>query len=378
MPVYHLAVFGRPSPAQEKEIRTSIGDRVGELGLTVGKDVELSVNPAAFDPPAMECAAALFFGAPGAPLGIVAQLLTKAVAVIPIVSDITKAKQELPQELQLFNAVAYGAAGPARIASALLECAGLLPRQRRLFISYRRTESTVAALQLLEALCSRMFDVFLDTRGVAPGADFQSVLWQRLCESDVLVMLDTATYFDSRWTAAEFGRALAKGIGVLRVGWPGINASPRAATSARLDLSAADINATSGQLALDAIDRICEKVESVRSESVAVRRANLFGKIAEGIRIIGGSVNGMDAPAAMLLTLPDGRRVKAFAAVGVPTAESLYETSRLHPGSGTAVVYDNAGIERDWIAQLDWLGGHIPSPRWLKATEAAWTLADWP
>jgi TIR domain len=68
---------------------------------------------------------------------------------------------------------------------------------------------------------ARLFDVFLDTHGIAPAEDFQTMLWHRLCDSDVLVMLDTPNYFGSRWTSAEFGRALAKGIAVLRVGWPG-------------------------------------------------------------------------------------------------------------------------------------------------------------
>src|SRR3546814_19611311 len=53
-----------------------------------------------------------------------------------------------------------------------------------------------------------------------PGDPFQDVLWHRLVDSDVMVMLDTPTYFDSRWTRQEIGRARAKEIQVLRVIWP--------------------------------------------------------------------------------------------------------------------------------------------------------------
>src|SRR3546814_19005773 len=55
---------------------------------------------------------------------------------------------------------------------------------------------------------------------IRPGDPFQDVLWHRLVDSDVMVMLDTPTYFDSRWTRQEIGRARAKEIQVLRVIWP--------------------------------------------------------------------------------------------------------------------------------------------------------------
>jgi hypothetical protein len=67
----------------------------------------------------------------------------------------------------------------------------------------------------------------LDIHEIPPAADFQAFLWQRFCESDAMIMLDTASYLDSRWTEAEFGRALAKSIPVLRVGWPGVEQSRR-------------------------------------------------------------------------------------------------------------------------------------------------------
>src|SRR3546814_7633077 len=66
-------------------------------------------------------------------------------------------------------------------------------------------------------VCSRGFDVFLDTHDIRPGDPFQDVLWHRLVDSDVMVMLDTPTYFDSRWTRQEIGRARAKEIQVLSV-----------------------------------------------------------------------------------------------------------------------------------------------------------------
>lgn len=173
--------------------------------------------------------------------------------------------------LRPLNCLAYQVDGPQRVATALLECAGLLPRQRRVFVSYRRNESREAALQLFDVLSARHFDVFLDTHGIGPAEDFQAMLWHRLCDSDVLVMLDTPGYFESRWTSAEFGRALAKGISVLRVGWPNSTASARISTASRLDLDVSDIDAGTGRLTDDVVTRICFQIEALRSQSHAVR-----------------------------------------------------------------------------------------------------------
>ena len=92
--------------------------------------------------------------------------------------------------------------------------------KRQVFLSYKRDESAAAAVQLFAELSARQYEVFLDTHSIAAGVDFQESLWHSLCDVDVLLMLDSPNYFASRWTAAEYGRALAKGIGVLRVEWP--------------------------------------------------------------------------------------------------------------------------------------------------------------
>jgi hypothetical protein len=159
------------------------------------------------------------------------ELKRRGIPVLPIVSSLARVADEIPEELRSLNCLEYVPGAGQRVASALLECCGLLPRQRRVFLSYKRDEAREAALQLFDELSSRVFDVFLDTHGVPPAADFQSTLWHRLCDSDVLVMLDTPSYFESRWTSAEFGRALAKDIAILRVGWPNASPSPRTSTA---------------------------------------------------------------------------------------------------------------------------------------------------
>ena len=64
-----------------------------------------------------------------------------------------------------------------RLAARVLEGFGILRERRRLFISYRRVETSGIAAQLYEALDAIGFDVFLDTHGVLrPGEPFQDIL----------------------------------------------------------------------------------------------------------------------------------------------------------------------------------------------------------
>jgi hypothetical protein len=376
-PLYELAVMGAASDGQARELRQQLSAAVEPFGLRLGNEMGWSVRPAAFTPWQQTPAAVVFFGAPAVPPGNIAQVLQAGIPVLPVASAIGHVEQDIPVELRRLNCLTYPGDGPERIATALLECVGLLPRQRRVFVSYRRESASTAAVQLFNALSAKVFEVFLDTHGIAPAEDFQAALWHRLCDSDLLIMLDTQDYFDSRWTAAEFGRAMAKGISILRIGWPDVAASHRVSTASRIDLGAADIDTASGRLTDDALNRIALHLESLRARSHAVRSLTLFSKIELGITCIGGVVTGVGAHNVVHATLPDGTEIMAYPTVGVPTSVTLHDAVEHSPGRSIAIVYDHLGIHERWLAHLRWLGQNIPAARWVRASDAAWDFAGW-
>lgn len=374
---YELALLGAPSADQVTEIQEVVVAVISHFHLRLGKEVTWLIRPPEFIPSQRNAAAALFFGGPGATLPPATARMRNSVPLIPIVSDLAQTSSELPPELRSLNALAYKDAGARQVATALLECAGLLPRQRRVFVSYRRDEARAAALQLFDAFSARQFDVFLDTHGVAPGDDFQSTLWHRLCDSDVLVMLDTKTYFASRWTTAEFGRALAKNISVLRVAWPDCTPSPRTSTASHVVLTDSDLDAATGVIGERCVVQVCRRLEVIRSESIAVRRLNLVSGLAHSLEMIGGRIDGIGLGNGVYLTLPDGRQLIAFPTVGVPTSLTLHQAVTLTGDRPAVVLYDHIGLHQDWLEHLDWLATHISKPRWVRAAEAAWQFADW-
>lgn len=375
--IYELAALGVPSDAQLRAIEDVLRPAIEAFGLRLGNEVAWSIRPANFEPNRRNSAAAVFFGGDGASIMNIGPLLSRAVPVLPVVSSISRVRDELPEQLRPINCLDYGEVGASRVATALLECAGLLPRQRRVFLSYRRDEARQAALQLFDALSARLFEVFLDTHGIAPAEDFQTTLWHRLCDSDVLVMLDTPTYFGSRWTSAEFGRALSKGIAVLQVAWPDATPSPRTATTSRAELEASEVDAVSGCLSQTAVDRICARVENARSEGLAIRHVNMVGRIRNEIETIRGDFLGVGPHKSVHVRLADGRQVAVYPTIGVPTSTTLHDAVTHARGERPAVVYDHIGLHPSWLTHLDWLGEQVKTARWIKACEFGWQFADW-
>lgn len=372
---YEICLAGNIDATQVADVRAAVEQALALQGKALDIDVAWKVAPTSFSPPERVGAVVLFFGGANKDVSPFAAALLRGVPCLPIVSDLSNVSAEIPEELTALNCIGYLDGGPSRIATAAMESLGLLPKQRRVFISYRRTESRDAAVQLFDALSAKLFDVFLDTHGVAPGDDFQSVLWHRLCDCDVLVMLDTATYFASRWTAAEYGRALAKGISVLRIAWPGVASSGRTATAHTIHLDAADLSAAN-LLSDAAIAQIQNKVEEVRSLSHAVRWLNMYSTIERSVKKLGGEVKGAGLSNSVQVILPSGTDLLLVPAVGVPTANSLQSAEAVGDGLKVGIVYDHVGLLPSWQAHLEWLGDRITTVHWLKASELAWQMAD--
>lgn len=104
---------------------------------------------------------------------------------------------------------------------------------------------------------------------------------------------------------------------------------------------------------------------------------NLVSKVRAAISIIGGQYLGVGPGKVIHLELPDGRPLKAFPTLGVPTSQSMHSASRGVHSAAVAVVYEPIGLLPDWIDHLQWLGQHIRSARWVDVARVAWDLADW-
>lgn len=384
MNTYEIGLLGDVTDADCHTLVATIMKLIADFDLKVGRDVMVRVGDF-FDEREGRAAtvAAYFGGAVQADQEVTRRAFASSLPVIPTVPAAGSFGAMVPAFLQGANGLRRRADDPEmlELAVALLECIGLLRRQRRVFVSYRRVESRNAAVQLHDLLSGRGFDVFLDTHDIRPGEPFQDVLWHRLCDSDVLVMLDTPTYFESKWTRQELGRARAKEIHVLRVVWPDHSPTTHTDFAETIYLDRAELSGGDGPIVEDVADQIVLAIENLRSRSIAARYMSITGKLRAEVERIGGAVEGVGAHRAISLRLPDRSKLWAYPIVGIPTADLFHDIAqkaqRADQRERPILVYDHIGIRDQWVAHLKWLDQNISTVRAIRVAEAAWTLAAW-
>jgi hypothetical protein len=382
MSLYQIAILGAVSPENRATLTETIRGMIEDFGLVLGQDVLVhdAATVAQRDKGAA-FAAVYFGGVPHADVDVAQELVRSSAPIIPTIAVGGNFGTEVPGVLQGSNGLTRrnDDAEMTELAAAILEVVGLLRRQRRVFVSYRRVESTAAALQLHDLLISRGFDVFLDTHDIRPGDPFQDVLWHRLVDCDVMVMLDTPAYFESRWTRQEIGRARAKEIQVLRVIWPEHVPTKLTDLAETVYLDAAELEGPTGPIVAATAEAIALQVERLRSRSIAARYMSITGKLRADVEKIGGEVTGIGAHRAIAVKLLDDRTIWAYPVVGIPSAETLNDVAdkakRADQGEAPILVYDHIGIRDAWVAHLRWLDEQIKSVRAIKVSEAGWELA---
>lgn len=384
MCVYELGILGSLSETERSNLSFTLEEMVSDFDLAVGKDILIHDANSIGNRNKRAAIAVAYFGnrnhADATEAQVIASEGAPIIPVIPFNGDIAT---DIPNCLQSINALQKRSDDPEMIevATAMLECIGLLRSQRRVFVSYRRIESRAAALQLHDLLSGRGFDVFLDTHDIRPGEPFQEILWQRLCDSDVLLMLDTPGYFESKWTRHEIGRARAKEIHVLRVTWPGHEPNKMTDLAETIFLDGFDLEDKEGPLVERIAERIILKVEQLRSRSIAARHMTISGKLRAEAEKIGATVVGIGAHRSVSLRLVDDSQISAYPVVGVPTAQLLNDVYNKARDSGQdltpILVYDHVGLGGEWRDHLDWLDQNIKVVRAIKVSDAGWELAGW-
>lgn len=369
---YQIGILGKPGTNQAALV-AALRQQCMELGLA--SDAVLVIDEA--DIGARERKkpfTGIFFGYAAATDDahpILDELLQDSVVILPVVASLKGATGLIPPKLAHINCLESAPADPkiARIVSVALENFRLLRSERRLFISYRRVESQGIAIQLYEALDALGFDVFLDTHGVPPATDFQSVLWHRLADSDVIVLLDTPEFRQSRWTVQELARANATSLQIFHLLWPGVAPDPHSAFSEFVTLDGkhfADTTQTGpgARFQQTFVEKIGRDVEALRARAMAARYRYLVDNFCDTARSAGQHAFVQSAR-FVALELINGRRIAVVPAIGIPNAARYQEieTAILNAAANYEkiwLLYDERGILQGWLDHVEWLNEHLP------------------
>ncbi|NKI27833.1 toll/interleukin-1 receptor domain-containing protein [Arenibacter sp. 6A1] len=314
---------------------------------------------------------ALYFGDTNSnfkDLDVTQKLMKDGTMILPIFYD--SFETDIPCVLENQNAVKYSDNELNRIANVVLEAFELLRSTRKVFISYRRAESTAAAIQLFEALEAYNFDVFLDTHSIQKGEPFQDELWHRMTDCDVIVLLNTPGFLESHWCKEEFAEASAKQIGIVQLVWPNhqikdIDKSSYISYPIQLveDDFINKVSDSSGRFIESVVKCVLTEVESVRARNLAARQDNL---ITEFRNIAEKNNRTVTVQPEKILTedLPNGEHIIYIPTIGIPQSTSCQSAEIKKELLGydevsIRLIYDDLRIRDKWLKHLEWLNDNF-------------------
>jgi len=305
-------------------------------------------------------------------LDIVEILLKDATLIIPVVENLEEFNVFIPLILRNINGYALKSVLDIEsVVNCILEGLGLLRISRRLFISYKRNESTSVAIQLYEQFEKKGFDVFLDTHSIRPGEPFQEELWHRMTDTDIIVFLNTPKFMESHWCEKEIAEANVKSIGILQLVWPNHVLENNAQICIPLKLSELDFvdgiysKYNKSFLQQSTIDKIVSETESLRARTLASRQDNLISEFISTANRLGLNVN-LQPERIIVENRVNGKERIFIPTVGIPQSltynqsEELVSRIKRQNVEDIFLLFDHRSIRDKWLNHLFWLDKHLP------------------
>ncbi|MGK7248368.1 toll/interleukin-1 receptor domain-containing protein [Acinetobacter oleivorans] len=317
---------------------------------------------------------------------LIESLVKDATLLLPVIDeDLSEFNSLVPEKLQNYNGLSFAGMGIdlaiEKVVNNVLEAFNLLKAKRRVFVSYKRNDSSGVAIQLYEYLEQHNFDVFLDTHSIRKSEPFQDELWQRMIDSDVVVLLSTENYLESEWTQQELTNANLASIGLVQVVWPEFTVVQGAQLSEVLKLEASDFinnifQNVNAKLTDDSLEKIVKFTEALRVRTLASRQDKListFMRYAEKSNVIATLSSHkfieLDKKGEKSIVVP---------AIGIPKALNCEESQMLIKAiyqdklDKVFILYDEIHIRDIWLRHLNWLNKHLP----VKTQEIG-KVAEW-
>ena len=296
------------------------------------------------------------------------KLMGNGDAVYPVFFTDGQFENEVPTVLKPINGVCYTDDKLDNIVNVAFEELRLLRKKRRVFISYKRSDSAAVANQLYDVLSRHQFDVFLDTYSIRGAADFQAELHHRITDSDVLIQLNSPNFMESDWCKEEISEANARRVGVLQVNWPGMKSDGKDQLSAAKKLSEQDFRRkrykrNTSTLKTKVLNEIAVEVEAVRARNIAARQDNLTGEFVKEANRQEKTV--IKEPTFLVEKMSDGDFWYYIPAIGVPQSMDCHESLKmLERWSGKMpdkvfLIYDDLSVLPRWIEHLDWMNKYL-------------------
>lgn len=367
---YQIIILGSLTTVVD-EITTLLYEKLGELNLQKNFYQIIRNYQVEKDYKGNQPTFVLYFGSQNGKfedIAIIERLLNEGNIVLPIFYH--SFINEIPQILANQNGLKYEQYQKDKIVSLILESFGNLRNTRKIFISYKRDESSSVAIQLYEALEKNNFDVFLDTHSIKQGEPFQDELWHRMTDCDVIVLLNTPHFLESEWCEKEIAEANVKQIGVLQLVWPTNKLASMAEVCFLRQMHPDDFidcvfdNKDVSRLTDTTLKSIIQKVESIRARNLAARQDNLITEFLNIARKNGKNVY-IQPERFITEEISINKRRIFIPSVGIPQSMDYNQSSVLkkeikeYSVDEVYLIYDNVRIREKWLKHLEYLNEYL-------------------
>ena len=257
-----------------------------------------------------------------------------------------------------------------KICNIILEGFELLRKNRKIFISYKRAESSNVAIQLYEFLEQNNFDVFIDTHSIDKGEEFQEELWHRMTDCDIILMLNTKGFVESDWCKQELDKAHLKRIGIVHLLWPNCDFADFAHLAFSIKLKSTDFqnsnfsDLTKGTLKSDTLKDVIDLVENSRARNLASRQDSLITDFTQAAHDNNIEVN-LQFSRYITQPLSNGKTKIFIPTIGIPQSINCHNSEKLISKienkeiDSITLIYDEMSIRNYWLEHLDWLNEHL-------------------
>lgn len=340
------ATCARLADAMRDAVRERIGEDLVEMRSTLGV---VDDDPARDAPHRV----AVWIGPEGDGLDSLQHAIDAALPVLPVAIDGDYAA--LPGRVSTLNAMSVGELAP--VVEVLLRMLGLAERERRVFISYRRDDTTPLAEQLRHALLDRGFDVFIDRFAIEPGDKVQQRIDIELGDKAFVLVLESATMHRSPWIRHEITYAVEHGLALHSLLLPDVEDAHRIAdlNGQRDHLSVDDLE--DGRLTPQALEAVCRRVEVVHAGRLRRHREQMLDALVTWLEAAGYEAQaGRDWT---VVAVREAERRVYLITPRAPTARDLYQAHLTRERIGSdlqgVVAHNPRDLDAEVVALNQWV-----------------------
>ena len=300
-------------------------------------------------------------------------LLPKGCHIIPISFDEKTDYKKIDSSLQNINYFVYDNTEESKssilLCEVILSKLGLIKNARKVFISYKRSETSELAESVRKELLSEGYSVFLDKNDIDVGTDFMQEIRYSIAESDIFLMLNSETYYDSIYTKKELYAACISGVAIIVLSMTDALAHDLSGLP-NIRISEKDrINPKEKERLLTEIENARTKLWQLRHNRLN-RKLQMFGtfeKTIHGIYIPSESNKNHNSifPIVGIPTTLDFQRIKQhndFSKLGEEPSDCETTSGKVY------AFYDNLSLPSSYSKHLDWIDNEMPNVNILKTS----------